>query len=276
MQVIACQMDIVWEDKLANYEKVQRLLDRFNQSNGIKPGAMIVLPEMFATGFSMNVDTAAEDETRATEKVIEELAASYGACVIGGISRVVGVSEVNGSNEAVVIARAMDGDPSTSPVSGAGDNNSIELTRYRKMQPFTHGDEDKHYLPGDSPVVFDWQGMKISPFICYDLRFPEHFRSAVRMGAEVFAIIANWPAKRAAHWKALLCARAIENQAYVIGVNRCGSDPALDYAGESLIIDPMGNLLVQAGGDEVAIEASVNIDLLREYREKFPVLKDMR
>jgi predicted amidohydrolase len=117
--------------------------------------------------------------------------------------------------------------------------------------------------------------VKVAPFVCYDLRFPEVFRSAVRKGAQVMAVIANWPAKRVEHWVTLLKARAIENQAYVIGVNRVGTDPKLTYPGRSLIVDPHGNVLADGGDKEAVIRAEIDAGVVDAWRRDFPALRDM-
>jgi len=116
----------------------------------------------------------------------------------------------------------------------------------------------------------------VAPFICYDLRFPELFRMAVRQGAQLYVVIANWPASRVHHWVTLLQARAIENQAYVVGVNRCGSDPKVAYAGRSLVVSPRGVILADAGGGERVLSAELDLAALQAYRAEFPVLQDMR
>src|SRR5690606_6307419 len=116
----------------------------------------------------------------------------------------------------------------------------------------------------------------VSPLICYDLRFPEAFRLATKQGAEMFVVIANWPTARVEHWLTLLKARAIENQAYVIGCNRVGRDPKVVYPGRSVIIDPRGNVLADAGGDPGVISSSIDAAALREYRKTFPALNDIR
>jgi predicted amidohydrolase len=155
-----------------------------------------------------------------------------------------------------------------------------QLARYSKMQPFTLGGESKNYMAGDQPAFFSWteggQQLKVSPFICYDLRFPEVFRSAVRKGAHVFTVIANWPVTRIHHWVTLLQARAIENQAYVAGVNRSGTDPKHTYNGRSLIVDPHGTILVEAGDSECVISAEVTPEVVTKWRSDFPALADMR
>jgi predicted amidohydrolase len=145
------------------------------------------------------------------------------------------------------------------------------------MQPFTPGGEADHYAAGERPVAFRWNDCTVSPFVCYDLRFPEIFRQAAAAHQpELFAVIANWPEKRIQHWVRLLQARAIENQAYVIGVNRVGADPHLTYPGRSLIIDPQGEILVDAGSNEGCIRAKLDLPGLRKYREGLPFLADLR
>jgi omega-amidase len=147
---------------------------------------------------------------------------------------------------------------------------------YTKIHPFSVGEEDRHYVGGERIRTFGWAGATVSPFICYDMRFPEVFRLGMRAGAELFVVIANWPEARIEHWVTLLRARAIENQAYVAGVNRCGKDPKLAYTGRSIIVDPHGAILADAGSDERVIGAAIDLPALREYRQRFPVLKDMR
>jgi len=141
------------------------------------------------------------------------------------------------------------------------------------------GDPRPLTISGAEPVDFEWSGCRVAPTVCYDLRFPELFRRAVaRSGraVELLAVIANWPVARIEHWSALLRARAIENQAYVAGCNRIGTDPALTYNGHSQIIDPSGKVVADAGGKGTVIRAELDLANLREYRRKLPFLADMR
>jgi predicted amidohydrolase len=121
-----------------------------------------------------------------------------------------------------------------------------------------------------------WHDFQVAPFVCYDLRFPEIFRAAVKQETGLFVVIANWPSAREEHWLALLKARAIENQAYVLGVNRCGDDPKLHYSGRSQLIDPRGAILADAGESEGVISAELDLKALEEYRSSFPALADMK
>lgn len=253
MQIVACQPDIAWEDKPANFAHVRRLLS----SASIKPGALVVLPEMFATGFSMHVDTIAEAPDGETFAFLAGLARDLQCFVVGGV--VTRSADHRGSNEAAVF----------------GPEGTL-LARYAKLHPFSYAGETKHYASGEAVAVLEWHEFALAPFVCYDLRFPEIFRRAVRSGANVMAVIANWPEPRHAHWVALLKARAIENQSYVVGVNRAGSDPHVAYAGGSLILGPRGEVLAEAGRDAQVISAEIELAPLVEYRQQFPALEDIR
>jgi predicted amidohydrolase len=173
-----------------------------------------------------------------------------------------------------VVTRASDGRGRNDAVVYAPDGALV--TRYAKLHPFSFSGETNHYQAGDEIELIDIGEFRVAPFVCYDLRFPEAFRRAVRAGAEVLVVIANWPAAREAHWLALLAARAIENQAYVVGLNRVGSDPHLSYSGKSLILGPRGETLVAAGTAEQLLVAEIEKAPLEEYRCQFPALADMR
>jgi len=252
MNVIGVQLDTVWEDKAANHAKLADLL----RDKCLQPGTLVVLPEMWATGFSLNVAAISETPSRDTEAFLEAQTALYSITLIGGI--VTTGADGKGQNEAVVFGP-----------------EGRETTRYAKMHPFSYGRETEKYGRGSQVVLFQWQGFTVAPFICYDLRFPEVFRHAAKHGAQVFPVIANWPQAREDHWMTLLKARAIENQAYVIGVNRCGHDPNLYYSGRSLIFSPRGEMLADGGEIEGLLQARLDLPALLEYRRAFPVLDDI-
>jgi omega-amidase len=253
MRIYCVQLDIVWEDKPANHAKVRRLLDNTKPL----PGSMILLPEMFSTGFSMNVATVTDHETRSDQTFLAQLARDYRSFIVGGF--VTTTSESKGLNQSAVYHPEGD-----------------ELTRYTKLHTFTPGKETAHYIQGKDINICEAGGFKTCPFICYDLRFPEIFRSAARKGAQLFTIIANWPSMREDHWVTLLRSRAIENQAYVAAVNRCGNDPWLPYPGRSLIIDPHGVILADARGSETVISADIDVSAVESWRRDFPILRDLR
>jgi predicted amidohydrolase len=253
MDVLAIQIDIAWEDPPKNFARVEAMLEEA----AVPKNAIVVLPEMFATGFSMNVDAIAEKDEGPTAQFLAQTAVRYEACVVGGV--VTRAADGRGRNEAFVFGP-----------------DGARMTRYQKIHPFSFANEDDHFEAGTDVVTFTWQGFTVAPFICYDLRFPEAFRRAVRVGADLFLVIANWPASRSVHWDTLLRARAIENQAYVVGVNRCGADPKLAYAGGSRIVDPRGETLVEANGTPTLLRATLNLDELQAYRAEFPALNDMK
>ena len=251
MKIAACQWDIVWEDRESNYAIVDRLTEDVADSD------LIILPEMFATGFSMNVDAVAEDDSQPTETFLKTLAARKDATVIGGLVR--NQSDGWGSNELVAV-----------------NSVGMELARYRKNRTFRYTGESDHYRNGTEVTVFENLGWSIAPFICYDLRFPELFRRVTAQGAELIVVIASWPTVRVDHWITLLRARAIENLAYVVGVNRTGSDPQYKYPGSSLIIDPWGEVIARGTDQEGVITAELEREKLLGWRAEFPALKDLQ
>lgn len=253
MKLYCVQLDITWENKRANFARVQSLLS----AAAPRPDSLVLLPEMFATGFSMNVARVQEGPERETELFLSATAKELRVFLLGGL--VHPAAEGKGLNQAVVFSPA-----------------GKEIARYSKLQPFTLGGEADHYEAGREVVVFPWQSFTVSPFVCYDLRFPEHFRKAARSGAQLITVIANWPIQRIQHWVTLLQARAVENQAYVAGVNRCGVDPALEYNGRSLIVSPRGDILADAGHGQSVVSAELDLAELMAYRKELPFLADMR
>jgi predicted amidohydrolase len=253
VQVVGVQLDIAWEDKAANYDRARQLVAEAEPA----PGALIVLPEMFATGFSMDVARIAEEPDGPTARMLADLARATGAWVLGGL--VTRGPEGKGRNEAHLFGP-----------------DATRAARYAKMHPFRYAGETDYYGPGDAVVTVPVGEMVLAPTVCYDLRFPELYRHAARQGADLLAIIANWPAARAAHWRTLAEARAVENQAYVVAVNRTGRDPHHAYAGGSLVLDPRGRALVESGPDEETVRAEVDADAVRAWREEFPALGDLR
>lgn len=253
MTVYGCQFDIKWEKKPENFKRVRSLLER----SKILPGSLVVLPEMFATGFSMNARRIAESETGPTARLLSRLAKEKQAYVLGGLAQ-------RGMGRRITNA-ALCFAPSGECVA-----------RYSKLHPFTPGGESKHYFAGKEIVQFRWAGLKTAVYICYDLRFPETFRLGTGRGVELIVVIANWPARRHLHWSTLLRARAIENQAYVIGVNRCGRDPQVDYRGGSVVIDPQGKILALAGSKQAVVEAELDPEAPARWRRDFPALQDTR
>ncbi|HED54299.1 MAG TPA: carbon-nitrogen family hydrolase, partial [Phycisphaerales bacterium] len=154
------------------------------------------------------------------------------------------------------------------------------LCEYAKIHPFTFGKEPEAFAGGDESCLYTWtadnESLQVCPAVCYDLRFPELFRRGLLAGAEAFAIGANWPQTRQAHWRALAIARAIENQAYVFAVNRTGSDPHLAYAGGSIAIDPQGKVLGELDEKPDTLTVEVHPENVRNWRSTFPAWRDLK
>ncbi len=254
MKIFGIQANLAWEDKEANFTKIRSLLDNEN----IQPESLIVLPETFSTGFSMNLQVTTMNEPGQTESFLSGLAKDTSCWVTGGLVEPAGDGQ-KGINRSV----------SFSP-------DGQKLCSYGKIHPAAFFGEDKVHKPGDQVEVFPLNDFRVCPLVCYDLRFPELFRIGMQKGANLFIVIACWPKERIDHWVSLLKARAIENQAYVVGVNRVGSDPETEFGGRSLVIDPMGETLADAGMDESVAQAELDLSRLDAWREKFPVLKHAR
>lgn len=247
------QLDSQWEDRVASHERAKRLIADAAPSSG----DLIVLPEMFSTGFSKNTEVTAQTEAAEDETFLADIALTSRCTVVGGV---VSRSDNGGKpfNQSVVF----------------GPDGTL-IARYRKQRLFSYTDESSHYQAGTggSPV-FEWNGLQIAPLICYDLRFPELARAAVRAGAEALIYIAAWPVKRQEHWITLLKARAIENQAFVIGVNRCGKEPDSTYGGRSMAVDPHGVVIADAGASETSVGVRIYPNTVAEWRNEFPAVTE--
>lgn len=254
MNVAAVQLDIAWENKPENFTRARQLLE----NAAPEKGSLVALPEMFATGFSMNTGSIAEPYGGQTETFLSRTAKDFGIYLLAGAAMRGRDGRVR--NKALVF-------------SPSGDLAAF----YAKMRPFTPGGESDHYTAGEKPTMFQWANCKVAPLVCYDLRFPELFRASTATAQpELFVVIANWPEKRIQHWIRLLQARAIENQAYVLGVNRVGRDPYYTYTGHSVIVDFNGDILRDAGEAEGIIQARLDLETLKKYRQGLPFLQDLK
>ena len=243
MHLALVQLDTVWLDKEANYAKWRALTAH------VSPGSLIVLPEMADVGFTMRSQAAGAGDSAAA---VVELARQRGCYVAAGI-----------------VVR--DGSVCRNTCLTAGPDG--EIARYVQRHPFVLVKEGLSYAPGTEVVVADLAGTMLGPSICFDLRHPHVQREAALAGAEVLVNVANWPEARINHWKALLVARAIENQAYMIGCNRCGRDPYVAYPGQSVVVDPLGEIVVEAGEEESVLEAEIDVERVRQLRRDMPFLR---
>lgn len=252
MRVAAIQSDIAWEDPTASFERLRPWL-----AAAAAAGARLaVLPEMFACGFSMETARVCEPVGGRSAAFLEEQARTHGIWVCGSIPELPD-GERRPYNTLVLAGPAG------------------QVHRYRKIHPFTFAREHEHYAAGREHVTVDVEGVRCSLFVCYDLRFADEFWARAEE-TDAYLVVANWPERRRHHWTALLQARAIENQAYVIGVNRVGRGGGLDYTGDSRILDPWGEVLAAGAGGETMLLAEVDPAVVRDAREKFPFLRDRR
>jgi len=254
LKVHLIQFSPLWEDKEANFTRVENLI----QKSSSEPGSLVVLPEAFATGFSLNLQVTCDGEPEQTHAFLSRLSSTHKIWILAGLI-------------------------TPDPDSAMGKNIAVlfnpegeRVGEYQKMHPFTPMGEDKVHLVGQEPQIFSIGNFLLSPVLCYDLRFPELFRASVKQGANLFVVLASWPDSRMSHWHALLKARAIENQAYVIGVNRTGSDPNHQYAGGSKVIDPMGKTSAESNMEEELVSFTLEHTLMEDWRSSFPALEDIR
>jgi len=253
MKIALVQMDIRWEDREANLERAGSFLE--DAARGGADAAL--LPEMFTTGFSMNPVAHDDNEDGRTHSFLSGIARRLGINIVAGYGV---VNKAGGKGRNIARAYGRVGE-------AAG--------TYVKMHPFSHAGEDRHFEAGTSPALFALDGVPASVFICYDLRFPEVFRQVARE-ARLVCVLANWPASRDDHWISLLKARAIENQCFVAGVNRAGTDGSgLSYRGHSAIFGPSGETVCSCGEAEEVRICSLDPDEAERVRAKYPFLKDM-
>ncbi len=245
MRVVILQQDIAWADPAENMRRAEAAIDR-------RPGAdLYVLPEMFATGFATHPEGVAEKADSETLRWMVRKAAACRAAVAGSLA-------------------VEDGGRYYNRLCFVHPDGRVET--YDKRHLFTYSGEDRHYTRGTRRVVVNFRGVRILLQVCYDLRFPVWSRN--RGDYDVVLYVASWPVGRIEAWSALLRARAIENQCYVVGVNRVGRDPMADYSGASVIIDPYGRTVAACEDCVSTAEAELDMERLTAFRKKFPVLED--
>jgi predicted amidohydrolase len=245
------QTDLFWEDKQSNLSMFEKKI------MGIKERTeVVVLPEMFSTGFSMQPAKLAEPMDGTTVKWMKQMAANRKIVLTGSV-----IIEDGGLYYNRLIWALPDG----------------SLGYYDKRHRFAFAGEDKEYTPGHKRLIAQVKGWRINLQVCYDLRFPVWARQHTTDTPEydVLLYVANWPERRAHAWKSLLTARAIENQCYVIGVNRVGNDGnGISHSGDSMVVDALGNSLWHSSGDESVYTITLQREPLQEIRERFPFWKD--
>ena len=274
MHVAGLQLDIAWEDPPANFARAGRLA-AVAKSAGAE---LVVLPEMFATGFSMDAEKVAA-HAGGIRAFLADLARREGVFVLGGYAEPAGAAPV-GSVEVANLDNENGEGARLSPARPRNacalfDPAGTELVRYHKVHPFSYAGEHERFDGGNRVYTATIGGIRVTPVICYDLRFPELFRAAAA-DTDLFLVIANWPVARRAHWSTLLRARAIENQAFVLGVNRVGEGDGLSYSGDSALIDPLGETLASAAGQPAVVVGDVAAEEVAAVRARFSFLADRR
>ncbi|MAD20411.1 MAG: hypothetical protein CMJ52_09640 [Planctomycetaceae bacterium] len=251
MHVLALQYAPIWHDKPESQAMVEAMIE----AAAPPAGAFVVLPEMSDCGWTMDTEAATRGDSLGWAA---DLARRWRVSVQLGFVRSV-PRDPGFANSTAIVGP----DGRVGPV-------------YEKMHPFGFTDEPRHYAAGTEIVVDRVGAFRVAPSICYDLRFPELQRLATAGGAEALSIIANWPTARIAHWRTLVVARAIENQAFVIAVNRVGSDPSHEYGGRTMLVSPFGEILAEAGDTPATLRADFDHAELVDYRARFPALADRR
>ena len=245
MIVSLIQSDIIWEDKNSNLKKYQEQIDKIESTE------LIVLPEMFTTGFSMNPKNISEKMDGETIQWMKQNAYKMNSAICGSI-----IIEESGKyfNRFIWI------------------NPDGSIHHYDKRHLFSFAGENENYTPGNEKIIIEYKGWKICPLICYDLRFPVWSRNSEDYDLLIY--VANWTDKRKSAWKSLLTARAIENQCYVIGINRVGEDSKNYYSGDSSLINALGETLYTNSHIEETYSNTISKYDLNKIRTQLPFLND--
>lgn len=253
LKVTVIQTNLHWENPEANRAMLEEKI------SGVGATDVIVLPEMFTTGFTMNAAALAEPMNFHTTKWMQNMAAKSGALILGSVI----IKEGNSFFNRLIWVQP-----------------NGEFKTYDKRHLFRMGEENEVYTSGNTLLIGEWKGWKICPLVCYDLRFPVWSRNRFdkqtqSLSYDLLIYVANWPAARSLHWQTLLKARAIENQSFVVGVNRVGADgKGILYDGHSAIISPKGETMFESIGEESIKTLELNKQELTDWRTKFPAYFD--
>lgn len=252
LTITIIQTNLHWEDKKANLQMLEQKINSIKDKTEI-----VVLPEMFSAGFSMNPEILAETMDGETLQWMKRIAATKKIILTGSL---IIKEEENFFNRLIWMLP----------------NGRYGI--YDKRHRFAFAGEDQHYTAGNKRLIASAKGWKINLQVCYDLRFPVWSRQqsqADELEYDLLIYVANWPERRNTAWKTLLQARAIENQCYVVGVNRVGKDGNdINHSGDSMVIDPLGEILYHKKGEEDIFTITLDKDHLQTVREKFPFWKD--
>ncbi len=249
LTITILQQELFWEDCTANLNKFSNLIQSLKE-----PSDLIVLPEMFSTGFSMQAGSLSQTMEGSTVSAMRDWAKTSSSAICGSLI----IKEKEQFFNRFVWVEPQG-----------------KVVFYDKAHLFRMGEEQNHYTKGTERLLIEYKGWKIAPYICYDLRFPVWLRRTAAYDYDLLLIVANWPQIRAEHWKLLLPARAIENQSFVVSVNRVGMDGnGLAHSGDSQIINPKGQVLFMETDKETVACMTLNLDEVKQYRKIFPVELD--
>ncbi|MEC1524727.1 carbon-nitrogen family hydrolase [Neobacillus niacini] len=253
-KITCLQMDIAFGDPNKNYQHAEKLIETAMKKNP----DIIVLPELWTTGYDLTrLDTIADKNGEETIDFLQKAARKYQVHFVGG--SVANRSDLGVQNTLLII-----------------DNEGRLVHSYSKLHLFKLMNEHLYLESGKEKGLFELDSRTFGGVICYDIRFPEWIRAHTANGAEALFVVAEWPAPRLSHWRSLLIARAIENQCFVIACNRSGSDPNNEFAGHSIIIDPWGDVIAEAGASEEILSAVIELDLVKDIRRQIPIFEDRR
>jgi omega-amidase len=254
LKITCLQMDIAFGNPSENYQNAERLIEEAMKENP----DIIVFPELWTTGYDLTrLDIIADKGAVNTIDFLKKAAKKYQVHFVGG--SVANQGEQGVKNTLLII------------------NNKGHLVHsYSKLHLFKLMDEHLYLEAGEEKGLFELDNRLFGGVICYDIRFPEWIRAHTSKGAEALFVVAEWPAPRLSHWRSLLIARAIENQCFVIACNRSGHDPNNEYAGHSMIIDPWGDVIAEAGATEEILSAIIELDLVKDIRKQIPIFEDRR
>lgn len=254
LAVAIAQVDIIWEDKAQN----RRCCEKLIKQSALDGADIIVFPEMTLTGFTMHSATMGEAEKESeTVSFFSSLAKIHKIAIIFGV--IFRDRLGKGRNMAITV-----------------DKNGRVIARYQKIHPFSYAREDRYYKSGNQLVAFRLNGWKCAVAICYDLRFAGLFEAMAQQKPDMIFVIANWAKKRIEHWKILLAARALDTQAFVVGVNRVGEGDGVFYNGCSRVHGPDSALVHDAKNATGIQIVPVDLVMVRDWRKKFSSLRDKK
>jgi len=249
LTITLIQTELFWENKEVNIHHFTKLIEDIKEQTDV-----IILPEMFSTGFSMNASALAEKMDGPVVSWMKETAKKKQAVICGSL---IIEEDEKYFNRFVWV----------------GTDGIVQS--YNKRHLFRMANENDFYTNGTKKIIIEYKGFKIFPAVCYDLRFPVWLRRTKQFDYDMMIVVANWPERRALHWKALLHARAIENQCYVVAVNRVGNDGnGFLYSGESSLINPKGEIVFQQANDSFTKTFTIELAEVNEWRNNFKAIED--